>query len=121
MAFGEGARRAYEPIGRLRGRWLGVYGEGFQDEMLREGHVPWKCRAGARFFHVCDQGLVHLCDPRFGDAPKPLADYREADLRGAFDARKRCATRCAVAYAHMVSRVDRFRARRDGASDAASP
>jgi MoaA/NifB/PqqE/SkfB family radical SAM enzyme len=108
----DGIRAAYDQIKKLEGRSLGVFGEGFQDALMRDGGLDWKCRAGARFFHVCENGLVHLCGPRFGEPAKPLANYGPEDLRRAFDAPKACAVTCPVAYAHQVSRVDRFRAQR---------
>jgi MoaA/NifB/PqqE/SkfB family radical SAM enzyme len=109
MTFDEPTRAAYRQVTRLGGRGLGLLGESFQDEMLRDGAAAWKCRAGARFFHVCENGLVHLCAPRFGAPAKPLADYDDADLRRAFHERKDCASHCPVAYAHQTSRIDAFR------------
>jgi MoaA/NifB/PqqE/SkfB family radical SAM enzyme len=108
----EHARAVYAEITRLQGRSLGLLGEGFQEDLLSEGRVEWKCRAGARFFHVCENGLVHLCAPRTGAPGTPLADYTVQDIRRAFDERKACAARCPVAYAHNVSQVDRFRPQR---------
>jgi MoaA/NifB/PqqE/SkfB family radical SAM enzyme len=103
------ARQVYAEISRLEGRRLGLFGERFQDDLLRDGRVEWKCRAGARFFHVCEDGRVHLCAPRWGAPGTPLAEYSEADLRRTFSERKRCADKCPVAYAHNVSQLDRFR------------
>jgi MoaA/NifB/PqqE/SkfB family radical SAM enzyme len=99
----------YDEIARLEGRSLGLLGERFQDQLLHDGGVAWKCRAGARFFHVCEDGLVHLCGPRFGTPAVPLASYGPDDLRRAFDTEKSCARTCPVAYAHMVSRMDAWR------------
>jgi MoaA/NifB/PqqE/SkfB family radical SAM enzyme len=112
VALDDEARAVYAEITRLAGRSLGLLREGFQDELLRAGQVEWKCRAGARFFHVCEDGLVHLCAPRTGSPATPLGDYTVSDIRRAFDERKACAARCPVAYAHNVSAVDRFRAQR---------
>jgi MoaA/NifB/PqqE/SkfB family radical SAM enzyme len=103
------ARAVYEEIARLEGRTLGVLGERFNDDLLRDGQVAWKCRAGARFFHVCEEGLVRLCGPRFDGPARPLAAWGRADLRRLFHERKPCAPTCPVAYAHMVSRVDGLR------------
>jgi MoaA/NifB/PqqE/SkfB family radical SAM enzyme len=108
----DGARAAYDTIKKLEGRSLGLFGERFQDALVRDGRIDWKCRAGARFFHVCENGLVHLCGPRYGEPGTPLADYSRADIRRAFDTPKPCAATCPVAYAHQVSRIDRFRAQR---------
>ena len=113
-----GIRAAYEEIKALEGRSLGIFGESFQDALMRDGHIDWKCRAGARFFHVCENGLVHLCGPRYGEPAKPLADYGRDDIRRAFDTPKACAATCPVAYAHQVSRVDRFRGQRTDAGAA---
>jgi hypothetical protein len=103
-------RAVYQEIARLEGRARGPLDESFQKALLDDGRVDWKCRAGARFFHVCDRGLVHFCGPRFGAPAVPLERYRRDDVRRAFDAVKTCAATCPVAYAHMVSRMDGWRA-----------
>jgi len=104
------AREILAEIGRLRGRSLGPLDESFQDALLRDGKLDWKCRAGARFFHVCENGLVHFCGVRMGAPGTPLAEYGVADIRRAFGERKACAVSCPVAYAHQASRLDSFRA-----------
>jgi MoaA/NifB/PqqE/SkfB family radical SAM enzyme len=102
-------REVYAEIARLEGRQPGLFDESFQGAMLREGRLDWKCRAGARFFHVDEKGLVDLCAPKQGSPGKPLHSYGEADVRLAFDAPKPCAAECPVAYAHQLSRIDAFR------------
>jgi len=106
-------RRVFEEIGRLNGSARGPLGERFQGDLARDGHADWKCRAGARFFHVCENGLVHLCAPRTGSPGTPLEAYGPADLRRAFDERKACAATCPVVYAHQLSQVDQFRPQRN--------
>lgn len=110
-------REIYAEIARLEGRSLGLLGEGFQDDLLRDGQIAWRCRAGARFFHVCEDGLVHLCAPCWGVGAKPLSDYGREDLRRAFHERKSCSTHCPVAYAHQASRLDRFRPQARGKAE----
>jgi len=105
----ERTRAVYEQISRLHGRSLGLLRERFQDDLLREGRVDWKCRAGARLFHVCENGLVHLCAPRYGAPGVPIAEYTQEHIRRAFNQRKACAATCPVAYAHQVSQVDKLR------------
>jgi MoaA/NifB/PqqE/SkfB family radical SAM enzyme len=105
-------RDVYRAIERIEGRQPAIFDETFQQGMLEDGGVEWKCRAGGRFFHVDEHGLVDLCAPRSGSPGKPLADYTEADLRYAFEAPKPCASRCPVAYAHQLSRLDAFRPQR---------
>ncbi len=108
----ERTRELYEVISRLEGRSLGVLTEGFQDRLLRAGQLDWKCRAGARFFHVCEDGLVHLCAPRWGSPGVPLERYDREALRRAFHEKKACAVKCPVAYAHQASRLDVLRPQR---------
>ena len=104
------ARAGYDRIQALADRGSRLLSEDFQDRLLRDGTIEWKCRAGARFFTVCEDGLVHLCTPKWGLGAKPLAEYGHDDLARAFDAPKTCAATCPVAYAHQGSSLDRWRA-----------
>jgi MoaA/NifB/PqqE/SkfB family radical SAM enzyme len=103
-------RAAYEEIRALGKRSSALLSEDFQLPLIDQGRIDWKCRAGARFFHVCEEGLVHLCAPRHGERAIPLAEYTVDHIRRAFDEVKPCAATCPVAYAHQASRIDRFRA-----------
>jgi MoaA/NifB/PqqE/SkfB family radical SAM enzyme len=103
-------RRAYDQIRALGRRSTPLLSEDvFQDRLVRDGRRDWKCRAGARYFHVCEHGLVHNCSSRHGSPGIPLADYGDDDLRRAFHSRKPCADTCTQAYAHQASELDRFR------------
>jgi hypothetical protein len=61
---------------------------------------------------VCEDGLVHLCQPRMGSPGTPLLEYTVEDIRRAFDAPKPCARTCPIAFAHHASRLDRWRPQR---------
>lgn len=100
---------------RSRSRAPSYLGDDFTRPLLDSGELVWKCRAGARTFHVDEHGLVHLCAPRTGTPAKPLALYSEDDIRTYFTAPKPCAATCPVAYAHHVRRLDRFRSQRGAA------
>lgn len=102
-------RRAYGEICRMEERAPSYLSEDFQETLLRDGRVDWHCRAGARYFHVSEDGLVHYCSARNGTPGKPLAEYGEEDLRRAFHEPKPCAPTCTQAYAHQASRLDAFR------------
>jgi MoaA/NifB/PqqE/SkfB family radical SAM enzyme len=115
------ARAVYAQLTRLDGRSLGILGEDFQDTLLRDGEVQWKCRAGARVFHVCEDGLVHLCTPRHGRGAVPIAEYTVAHIRRAFATTKACAATCPVAYAHMASKMDAFRPQAPAIDPATTP
>lgn len=106
----ERGRAVYEQISAMSRHGTGVLREDFQVALLRDGQLAWKCRAGARFFTVCEDGLVHLCTPKMGLGAKPLAEYTAADIRQAFDTPKPCAATCPVAYAHQGSSLDGWRA-----------
>jgi hypothetical protein len=79
---------------------------------VRDGEAQWKCRAGARYFHVTEHGTVDLCAKHVGNPGKPLEAYGEDDLRAAFDAPKPCASHCAQAYANQLARIDAWRPQR---------
>lgn len=104
------ARAAYDEIDRLGHRAPAYLSEDFQRALIDRGRVEWKCRAGARYFTVCEDGLVHLCESSWHTPGKPLASYGEDDLRAWFHRAKHCAPTCAVAYAHQASRLDAHRA-----------
>lgn len=105
----EATRAAYEEIRALGSRAPRYLSDDFTSKLIENGTADWKCRAGARTFHVCEDGLVHLCAPRVGNPGIPLAEYTTEHIRRAFDTPKPCAATCPIAYAHHASRLDRFR------------
>lgn len=81
----------------------------FQDA-IAEGRVNhWRCRAGARYLYVCEDGLVHYCSQQRGYPAKPLEEYTRADLEHEYRTEKDCAPRCTVSCAHQVSYFDAWR------------
>jgi MoaA/NifB/PqqE/SkfB family radical SAM enzyme len=106
-------RAAYAEIRSLGKRAPAYLRDDFTLEIVDGGTVAWKCRAGARTFHVCEDGNVYLCAPRTDQPGVPLAQYTVDDIRRAFDAPKPCVATCPIAYAHHASKFDRFR-RQDG-------
>jgi MoaA/NifB/PqqE/SkfB family radical SAM enzyme len=82
----------------------------FQDNIARGVENKWRCRAGARYLYVCEDGLVHYCSQQRGFPAKPLAEYTVEDIRREFLTAKECAPRCTVACVHQVSYVDFWRA-----------
>ena len=114
-------RAAYAQIRGLGARAPRYMADDFTQEMVERGRSDWKCRAGARTFYVCEDGLVHLCAPRLGQPAIPLADYGVDHIRAAFDAPKPCAATCPIAYAHHASRLDRFRGQRGAPLALAEP
>ncbi len=82
----------------------------FQDNIAygRENH--WKCRAGARYLYICEDGLVHYCSQQRGYPGTPLEKYTVEDIRREFVTVKACAPRCTVACVHYTSYMDFWRA-----------
>ncbi len=86
----------------------------FRRNLVEGRENRWRCRAGARYLYVCEDGLVHYCSQRRGRPGKPLAEYTAADLRREFYLEKPCAPRCTLACVHQVSLIDAWRAPQHG-------
>ncbi len=114
-------RTAYAEIRALGRRAPSYLGDDFTRALVDDGELAWKCRSGARTFHVDEEGLVHLCAPRTGTPAKPLELYTIDDIRHYFRAPKPCAATCPVAYAHHASRLDGLRAQDGAAVSLVSP
>jgi MoaA/NifB/PqqE/SkfB family radical SAM enzyme len=82
----------------------------FQDNIAHGRENHWRCRAGARYLYICENGLVHYCSQQRGYPAKPLAEYTVADIRREFLTEKSCAPRCTVACVHQISYMDFWRA-----------
>jgi MoaA/NifB/PqqE/SkfB family radical SAM enzyme len=102
-------RAAYETIRGMGRRAPAYLDDDYTRPLMENGESEWKCRAGARTFHVDEYGLVHLCAPRTGTPAKPIAAYTVEDIRYYFNAPKTCASKCPVAYARHASRLDGWR------------
>jgi MoaA/NifB/PqqE/SkfB family radical SAM enzyme len=81
----------------------------FQDNIAKGVENRWRCRAGARYLYVCEDGLVHYCSQQRGYPAKPLDEYSVDDIRREFVTEKPCAPRCTVACVHQVSYMDFWR------------
>jgi hypothetical protein len=82
----------------------------FQDNIAAGKVNDWKCRAGARYLYVCEEGLVHYCSQQRGYPGKPLSEYTVEDIRREFLTVKGCAPLCTVACVHYTSYMDFWRA-----------
>jgi MoaA/NifB/PqqE/SkfB family radical SAM enzyme len=82
----------------------------FQDNIANGRENNWRCRAGARYLYICEDGLVHYCSQQRGYPAKPLTEYTVDDIRREYLTAKSCAPRCTVACVHQISYVDFWRA-----------
>jgi MoaA/NifB/PqqE/SkfB family radical SAM enzyme len=85
----------------------------FQDNIAHGKPNHWRCRAGARYLYICEDGLVHYCSQQRGYPGKPLADYTVEDVRREYRTEKSCAPHCTVACVHQVSYMDFWRGKQD--------
>ena len=82
----------------------------FQNNIAMGKPNDWKCRAGARYIYICEDGLVHYCSQQRGYPGVPLANYTVADIKREFLTEKGCAPHCTVSCVHQVSYMDFWRA-----------
>jgi MoaA/NifB/PqqE/SkfB family radical SAM enzyme len=82
----------------------------FQDNIARGLPNDWRCRAGARYLYICEDGLVHYCSQQRGYPAVPLATYTRDDMRREYLTEKGCAPHCTVSCVHQVSIFDSWRA-----------
>ena len=85
----------------------------FQDNIAHGKENHWRCRSGARYLYICEDGLVHYCSQQRGYPAKPLAEYTVADVRREYRTEKGCAPRCTVACVHQISYIDFWRGKQD--------
>jgi MoaA/NifB/PqqE/SkfB family radical SAM enzyme len=81
----------------------------FQDNLADGNPNAWRCRAGARYLYICENGLVHYCSQQRGYPAVPLDTYTVEDIRRAFDTPKECAPYCTIGCVHRVSTMDFWR------------
>jgi MoaA/NifB/PqqE/SkfB family radical SAM enzyme len=86
----------------------------FQDNIANGRANQWRCRAGARYLYICEDGLVHYCSQQRGYPAVPLEKYTKEDLRREFLTEKPCAPRCTVSCVHQVALLDAWRAPQNG-------
>jgi len=81
----------------------------FQNNIAHGKPSHWRCRAGARYLYICEDGLVHYCSQQRGFPAKPLAEYTVADIRREYLTQKGCAPFCTVSCVHQISYMDFWR------------
>jgi MoaA/NifB/PqqE/SkfB family radical SAM enzyme len=106
--LGEAERAVYLAMRAMEKRSYAQI-NGFQDNIAHGVENRWRCRAGARYLYICEDGLVHYCSQQRGYPAKPLAEYTVEDLRREYRTTKECAPRCTVACVHQVAYIDNWR------------
>jgi MoaA/NifB/PqqE/SkfB family radical SAM enzyme len=81
----------------------------FQEKLADGQPNEWRCRAGARYLYICENGLVHYCSQQRGIPGVPLETYTVDDIKREFLTSKWCAPYCTVGCVHRVSTMDFWR------------
>jgi MoaA/NifB/PqqE/SkfB family radical SAM enzyme len=81
----------------------------FQEKLADGQPNEWRCRAGARYLYICENGLVHYCSQQRGIPGVPLEAYTVDDIKREFLTSKWCAPYCTVGCVHRVSTMDFWR------------
>jgi len=85
----------------------------FQEKLADGQPNQWRCRAGARYLYICEDGLVHYCSQQRGTPGVPLESYTIDDIKREFLTEKWCAPYCTVGCVHRVSTMDFWRSPQD--------
>jgi MoaA/NifB/PqqE/SkfB family radical SAM enzyme len=83
---------------------------GFQHRVARGQEHDWRCRAGARYLYICEDGLVHWCSQQRGYPGTPLAEYTREMRQREYRTEKGCAPGCTVSCVQQVGILDNWRA-----------
>ncbi len=102
-------RSVYHEMKALENRHFAQFNY-FQDAIAQGKPNDWKCRAGARYMYICEDGLVHYCSQQRGYPGTPLENYTRDDIRREYLTEKPCAPYCTVSCVHYVSYFDFWRA-----------
>ncbi|HWR15755.1 MAG TPA: radical SAM protein [Terriglobales bacterium] len=108
MPLGEEERRVYHAMKAMEKTNYSRI-NGFQDNIAAGRPNDWRCRSGARYLYICEDGLVHYCSQQRGYPAKPLKDYTVDDIRREYVTEKSCAPHCTVSCVHQVSFIDGWR------------
>ena len=81
----------------------------FQENLAQGKPNDWKCRAGARYLYICENGLVHYCSQQRGYPGVALEKYTFADVAREYKTAKACAPTCTVGCVLKISVIDHWR------------
>ena len=81
----------------------------FQEDIVQGRPHEWRCRAGARYLYICEDGLVHYCSQQRGYPGIPLAQYTREDIRREYFTQKSCAPHCTISCVQQIAMVDNWR------------
>lgn len=84
-------------------------GSDYIDALLEGRPAPYKCRAGARYLYVDEEGMVHYCSQTRDLFSRDLMSYGPADLKEHFSTTKPCTAYCTLGCVRTNSAADQWR------------
>ncbi len=101
-------RKVYEKIKELGKKSFARF-NGFQENIAHGLPNTWRCRAGARYLYICEDGLVHYCSQQRGYPAVPLMTYTREQMQHEFNQAKSCAPYCTVSCVQQIALIDNWR------------
>lgn len=108
--------RVYRQVTRVIGRRGTDEAHGYRARLIADGEAPFKCRAGARYLYVDEEGDVCWCSQTRDAFRKPLLEYTLEDLRTQFHTPKGCSRTCTVGCVRTASAWDEWRTQKRAAT-----
>src|SRR5690348_11162970 len=108
-ALGPHEQEIFEQVMDLGKRSYSRFNQ-FQHNIARGKSNQWRCRSGARYLYICEDGLVHWCSQQRGYPNIPLEKYTMDDFRREYSTHKACAPLCTVSCSQQVAMLDNWRA-----------
>jgi MoaA/NifB/PqqE/SkfB family radical SAM enzyme len=109
-ALGEKEKQIFYQVRDLGRKSYARVNRYFQDNLVNGKSNGWRCRAGARYLYVCEDGLVHYCSQQRGYPGIALKEYTREDIRREYLTEKPCAPNCTISCVHSSSMADFWRA-----------
>ncbi len=81
----------------------------FQDKLVEGEEYEWRCRAGARYLYICEDGLVHWCSQQRGTPGISIHEYTQDHMDREYNTEKWCAPTCTIQCVHQVGHLDAWR------------
>ncbi|MEO6924698.1 MAG: radical SAM protein [Bryocella sp.] len=107
--LGDSERKVWDEVRRLTRRSYSRFNH-FQEAIANGKPNDWRCRAGARYLYVDENGIVSYCSQQRGYPGIPVADYTTEMVKREFLTEKSCAPNCTISCVHQVSYIDHWRA-----------
>ena len=108
-AMGEKEMEVYRELKRFGSRGDVRINSLFQDNLAQGRPNAWRCRSGARYLYVDEDGLISYCSQMRGFPGIPLEDYTREDIEREYNREKACAPYCTINCVQRVAWFDNWR------------